>query len=98
MAIKNADGNLSSTFSITLLLFYSHSSPTLMISFLIITAIQIDRKTYADGLQLKHLWEFSRFLTWIHRPNIFTRANLRNAIGEYKPNPNPNLSLTLTCP
>ena len=50
-------------------------------------AIQTDRKTYADGLQLKHLWEYSRFLTFIHRPNIFTRANLRNAIGDDTPLP-----------
>jgi hypothetical protein len=43
--------------------------------------IDADRRTYGDALQLKHLWEFSRLLTFLHRPNIFTRANLRNALA-----------------
>ena len=42
--------------------------------------IEIDRYKFGDGIQLKHVWEFSRLLTFIHRPNIFTRANLRNSL------------------
>ena len=40
-----------------------------------------DLHLHIDAPQLKHLWEFSRLLTFIHRPNIFTRANLRNALS-----------------
>ena len=46
----------------------------------ILQEIEMDRQRSGDGVQLRHVWEFSRLLTFIHRPNIFTRANLRNAL------------------